>query len=152
MIKDNEYDDFILRGLPPLDQRPEFIFQEHEQEFHSVSNVVDFLFKRATDNSWSERPFLRSSKRIVTYHQASKHVNQICQILKEDLKLISGNRVLLRGTNSIGLSLCWLAVVKSGLIVVTTMQLKVAPVWPYVKMNSWKNFKMHKRIVPQILK
>ena len=123
MIKDNEYDDFILRGLPPLDQRPEFIFQEHEQEFHSVSNVVDFLFKRATDNSWSERPFLRSSKRIVTYHQASKHVNQLCQILKEDLKLISGNRVLLRGTNSIGLSLCWLAVVKSGLIVVTTMPL-----------------------------
>jgi 2-aminobenzoate-CoA ligase len=39
------------------------------------------------------------------------------------LGLVPGNRVLLRGGNSIGLALAWLAVVKAGLIAVATMPL-----------------------------
>lgn len=43
-----------------------------------------------------------------------------------DLGLVSGNRVLMRGGNSIGLALCWLAVVKAGLVAVATMPLRRA--------------------------
>ena len=37
--------------------------------------------------------------------------------------LVPGNRVLLRGGNSIGLALAWLAVVKAGMVAVATMPL-----------------------------
>ena len=45
------------------------------------------------------------------------------RVLVEDLGLVPGNRVLLRGGNSIGLALAWLAVVKAGLVAVATMPL-----------------------------
>jgi 2-aminobenzoate-CoA ligase len=44
-------------------------------------------------------------------------------VLVEDLKLVPGNRVLIRGGNSIGLALAWLAVVKAGMVAVATMPL-----------------------------
>ena len=44
-------------------------------------------------------------------------------MLVEDLGLVPGNRVLLRGGNSIAMALAWLAVVKAGLIAVATMPL-----------------------------
>ena len=50
-------------------------------------------------------------------------VDRICRVLTEDLGLVPGNRVLLRGGNSIGMALAWLAVVKAGLIAVATMPL-----------------------------
>jgi 2-aminobenzoate-CoA ligase len=50
-------------------------------------------------------------------------VDRICRVLTEDLGLVPGNRVLLRGGNSIGLALAWLAVVKAGLVAVATMPL-----------------------------
>jgi 2-aminobenzoate-CoA ligase len=50
-------------------------------------------------------------------------VNRIAQVLTQDLQLVPGNRVLLRGGNSIGMALAWLAVVKAGLIAVATMPL-----------------------------
>ena len=52
-----------------------------------------------------------------------ERVDRICRVLVEDLGLVPGNRVLLRGGNSIGLALAWLAVVKAGLIAVATMPL-----------------------------
>jgi 2-aminobenzoate-CoA ligase len=50
-------------------------------------------------------------------------VDRIAQVLTEDLGLVPGNRVLLRGGNSIGMALAWLAVVKAGLMAVATMPL-----------------------------
>jgi 2-aminobenzoate-CoA ligase len=47
----------------------------------------------------------------------------MAQVLVDDLGLVPGNRVLLRGGNSIGMALAWLAVVKAGLIAVATMPL-----------------------------
>ena len=44
-------------------------------------------------------------------------------MLIEDFGLVPGNRVLLRGGNSIGMALAWLAVVKAGLVAVATMPL-----------------------------
>jgi 2-aminobenzoate-CoA ligase len=44
-------------------------------------------------------------------------------VLVQDLGLVPGNRVLLRGGNSIGMALAWLAVVKAGLVAVASMPL-----------------------------
>ncbi len=50
-------------------------------------------------------------------------MNRIAQVLTEDFGLQPGNRVLLRGGNSIGMALAWLGVVQAGLVAVATMPL-----------------------------
>src|SRR5690606_38595997 len=47
----------------------------------------------------------------------------IAHVLVEELGLIQGNRVLLRGANSPMLAACWLAVLKAGGVAVGTMPL-----------------------------
>ena len=52
-----------------------------------------------------------------------RRTNQLAQVLTEDFGLQPGNRVLLRGPNNPWLAAAWLAVVKAGGVVVTTMAL-----------------------------
>src|SRR6185312_5177614 len=59
----------------------------------------------------------------LSYAEARERVDRIARVLTEDLGLVPGNRVLLRGGNSIGMALAWLAVVRAGLIAVATMPL-----------------------------
>ena len=49
--------------------------------------------------------------------------NRIAHVLVEDLGVVPGNRVLLRGPNSPMMVACWFAVVKAGGVVVCTMPL-----------------------------
>jgi 2-aminobenzoate-CoA ligase len=50
-------------------------------------------------------------------------VNHLAHLFTTELGLVPGNRVLLRGPNSISLAVIWLAVVQAGLIAVSTMPL-----------------------------
>ena len=60
---------------------------------------------------------------MLTYAQVLDRVNQTARVLIEDFGLVTGNRVLLRGGNSIDMAIGWLATVKAGLIAVATMPL-----------------------------
>ena len=51
------------------------------------------------------------------------HANRISRVLVEDMGVVPGNRVLLRGGNSPLIAACWMAVMKVGGIAVTTMPL-----------------------------
>ena len=51
------------------------------------------------------------------------HANRIAHVLVEDLGLVPGNRVLLRGPNTPMMAACWFAVIKAGGIAVGTMPL-----------------------------
>jgi 2-aminobenzoate-CoA ligase len=53
----------------------------------------------------------------------AERVNRIAQLADRGHGPGPGNRVLLRGGNSIGMALCWLAVVKAGMVAVATMPL-----------------------------
>lgn len=116
-------DRFVHNGLPPVAQWPQFEhqFSQHTQQTH-INLVVELLDKAAA-KGFGDRPLLRSPKIVLSYNDVLERVNRIAQVLIEDLKLVPGNRVLLRGANSIGLCLSWLAVVKAGLIAVSTMPL-----------------------------
>ena len=85
-------------------------------------NAVEWLFDRAFAAGHADRPLFRSDERTLTYAQARAEVNRIAQVLA-GMGLQPGNRVLLRGGNSIAMALAWLAVVQSGLIAVATMPL-----------------------------
>jgi 2-aminobenzoate-CoA ligase len=84
---------------------------------------VEILFDKAVSQGLADKPMLRSPARTLSYAEAAAEVDRMAQVLVEDLHLVPGNRVLLRGGNSIAMALAWLAVVKAGLIAVATMPL-----------------------------
>jgi 2-aminobenzoate-CoA ligase len=58
-----------------------------------------------------------------TYADLQAQANRIAHVLVDELGLVPGNRVLLRGANSPMLAACWFGVVKAGGIAVGTMPL-----------------------------
>ncbi len=117
-------DRFVHDRLPLPDQRAQMRYDLPELQIAAQANlVVELLDKAVAVKGWADQPLLRSSKIVLSYADVQDRVNRIAQVLTEDLKLVPGNRVLLRGGNSIGMALGWLAVVKAGLIAVATMPL-----------------------------
>ena len=116
-------DTFVRDRLPRADQLPQLRFDRPELQIPAQVNLVDALFTRAQAGGHSHRAMLRCSRVTLTYKEAHQRVNRIAQWLIQDHALVPGNRVLLRGGNSVGLALAWLAVVKAGLIAVATMPL-----------------------------
>jgi len=118
-----QIDRFVHDRLPPTGQRPRMLYDRPELQLPGQLNLVEELLDKAPAKGWGERPLLRSSRITLSYAQVKERVDRIAQVLTEDFGLVPGNRVLLRGGNSIGLALAWLAVVKAGLVAVATMPL-----------------------------
>jgi 2-aminobenzoate-CoA ligase len=118
-----QQDRFVHDRLPPPPQWPQLVFDRPELQFPAQLNLVEELLDKAQAKGFGERPLLRSSQTVLTYSAVREQVDRICRVLVEDLGLVPGNRVLLRGGNSIELAVAWLAVVKAGLIAVATMPL-----------------------------
>lgn len=116
-------DRFVHDRLPPPGQWPELRYDAPEFRIPDQANVVERLLDRAPARGWGDRPLLRSPKITLSYADVRDRVDRICRVLVEDLGLVPGHRVLLRGGNSIGMALAWLAVVKAGGIAVATMPL-----------------------------
>ncbi len=116
-------DRFVHERLPAPEQLPRLVYSLPELRIPAQANLVDTLFSRAAREGHADSPFLRSDKITLSYADALARVNRIAQVLTQDFKLIPGNRVLLRGGNSIGMALAWLGVVQAGLIAVATMPL-----------------------------
>ena len=116
-------DRFVDERLPEPQLRPLMSYDLPQLDIPERSNVVDALMDRATAMGWLDRPFLRSQRITLSYREADERVRRIAQVLIEDFALVPGNRVLLRGGNSIGMALAWLGVVKAGLVAVASMPL-----------------------------
>lgn len=117
-------DRFVSDRLPARDQWPKFVYDGLSGvDFPEQLNLVDALLDRAEATGHGDRPMLRSPQRTLSYRQARTEIDRIAQVLLEDLALVPGNRVLLRGGNSVEMALAWLGVVKAGLIALATMPL-----------------------------
>ena len=117
-------DRYVHDRLPPLEQWPQLIYDLPELQFPPQLNLVERLLDEAVHHKgWGAQPMLRSDERTLTYEQALVEVDRIAHVLTQHYRLQPGNRVLLRGGNSITMALTWLAVVKAGLIAVATMPL-----------------------------
>ncbi|MBG9389394.1 AMP-binding protein [Caenimonas aquaedulcis] len=116
-------DRFAHDRLPAAHQLAQMRYDLSELRLPAQLNLVDVLLDQAPAKGFGDRPMLRSSRITLSYEDVRDRVDRICRVLTEDLGLVPGNRVLLRGGNSIGLALAWLAVVKAGLIAVATMPL-----------------------------
>ena len=115
-------DRFVHDRLPPLDQCPLRVYPA-DFNLPDPANLVDVLFQRAFANGHADRPMLRSDRITLSYGDALDRVKRIAQVLTEDFSLVPGNRVLLRGGNSIGMALAWLGVVAAGGVAVASMPL-----------------------------
>ena len=116
-----QIDRFVHDRMPPPEDMPCMIFELPELQFPAKLNVVVELLDRNVLKGNGNRILLRDARESLTYAQVLDRVDQQARVLIEDLHLVSGNRVLLRGGNSIEMAVAWLAVVKVGLIAVATM-------------------------------
>jgi len=117
-------DTFARDRLPPADQWPEMRFDLPElQALPSQLNCVVELLDAWIERGTGGRPALIGNGVQWSYAELQQQVNRIARVLVEDLGLVPGNRVLLRGANTPMLAACWLAIVKAGGIAVGTMPL-----------------------------
>ena len=126
MTHSAQTDRFVHDRLPAAAQWPELHYALPELlalQLRPQLNLVEELLDNAAHKGFAERPLLRSPTLTLSYAEVKHGVDCIAQVLVQDLGLVPGNRVLLRGGNSIGMALAWLAVVKAGLIAVATMPL-----------------------------
>ena len=98
-------DRFVHDRLPPPDHWPELRYDLPElQALPQQLNVVQALFDRAFAAGHADRPLFRSDERTLSYAQARAEVNRFANVLA-GLGLQPGNRVLMRGGNSIAMAL-----------------------------------------------
>jgi len=116
-------DGFARDRLPSPEALPEFLFELPELQFPPRLNVATELLDRHVAEGRGDRPCVLGNGVRWTYAELQAQANRIAQVLVQDLGLVPGNRVLLRGGNSPMLAACWFGVVKAGGIVVGTMPL-----------------------------
>ncbi len=116
-------DTFVRDRLPAQKDWPKFTFDLPELRYPEKINCATELLDNAIAEGFGNKVAIISSTERWTYAQLLDKVDRIAHVLRDDLKLSTGNRVLLRGANSPILSACWLAVVKAGGIAVATMAL-----------------------------
>lgn len=123
MIASGHVDTFARDHLPPPQQWPEFLFELPELKFPDRLNCAVELLDRAVERGWGDRPCVIGEGVHWSYAQLLAQADRIAQVLVDDMGLVPGNRVLLRGANSPMLAACWFGVVKAGGIAVGSMPL-----------------------------
>lgn len=127
MERSGHQDSFTRDNLPPVEEWPEFLLDEVGSDYPARMNCAVDLVDTHVAQGLGDRVALRwlrgGSKQAMTYRELQSLVNRIAHVLTEDLGLVPGNRLLLRGPNSPMLAAGWLAAVKAGLVTVPTMPL-----------------------------
>jgi len=117
-------DTFCVDCLPPKDLWPVRDWSGvPELTYPSSLNCAVELLDRMVDSGGGERPVFRFPLGTWTYRELMERSNRIAHVLVDDLGLVPGNRVLLRGPNNPMMAACWFAVLKAGGVVVCTMPL-----------------------------
>src|SRR5438094_9402508 len=94
-------DTFARDHLPPPDQWPELIFELPELQYPERLNcAVELLDRNVVDGHGARIAIVGTDCTAWTYAQLLGKVNQITHVLVDDMGLVPGNRVLLRGPNS----------------------------------------------------
>jgi 2-aminobenzoate-CoA ligase len=116
-------DTFARDNLPPRDQWPDLIFDLPELQYPTQLNCVTELLDKTVAAGHADKPAIHTYKEIWTYRQLQENVNRIAHVLRDELQLVPGNRVLLRGENNPMMAAAMLAVLKAGCVAVPTMPL-----------------------------
>ncbi|HSA56097.1 MAG TPA: AMP-binding protein [Gemmatimonadaceae bacterium] len=117
-------DTFTRDALPPPELWPEMSYTGvPELAYPDRLNCATELLDGAIARGWGDRVAFRFADGAWTYAELLQRANRIARVLVEDLGLVPGERVLLRGPNNPMMVACWFAVLKAGGVVVCTMPL-----------------------------
>ncbi len=117
-------DTFCRDNLPPRDSWPELLFDLADVQYPERLNCAVELVDGTLRAHGADRPCLRAPDGTVwSYADLSARARQVAGVLVDDLGLVPGGRVLLRGPNNPWLVACWVGVLLAGGVVVTTMPL-----------------------------
>lgn len=94
-----------------------------ELAYPAQLNCATELLDRMVDAGNGDRTAFLFPGGRWTYRDVLEMSNRIANVLVDDLGVVPGNRVLLRGPNSPMMVACWFAIVKAGAVVVCTMPL-----------------------------
>ena len=126
-------DTFARNALPPASLWPVMDYESiPELHYADVLNCATELLDRAIERGWGDRTVFRAPGVTWSYADLLARANQIAHLLVDDLGLVAGNRVLLRGPNSPMLAAIWFAVLKAGGVVVCTIPLSRARELVYI--------------------
>jgi 2-aminobenzoate-CoA ligase len=120
-------DHWPRQQLPPAEEWPllrlegAYVYPEH------LNVTVELLDKALREGHASRSALITPDGNggwtHTTYAELAAQVDALAQVLVNDMKLVPGNRLLLRGYNGRWMAVAWLAAVKAGLVAVTTMPL-----------------------------
>jgi 2-aminobenzoate-CoA ligase len=117
-------DTFCRDHLPPAEQWPELTFDLPELQYPDRLNAGTALLDDVIATYGGDRPCLHQpGSPTWGYDDLLAAANRVAHVLTEDLGIVPGNRVLLRGPNNQWLSAAWFGVLKAGAVLVTTMPL-----------------------------
>ena len=117
-------DTFCRDHLPPAEQWPELGFDLPDLAYPDRLNCATRLLDDVIAEHGADRPCLHAPGADTwTYADLLAAANRVAHALVEDLGIVPGNRVLLRGPNNPWLTACWFGVLKAGAVAVTTMPL-----------------------------
>jgi acyl-coenzyme A synthetase/AMP-(fatty) acid ligase len=116
-------DTFTRDNLPPRDTWPDLVFSLPELTFPPTLNCAEALLDRVARRLGPGRRCLVTPSETWTYGQLAARSNQVARVLVDELGLVPGNRVLLRGPNNPWLVASWFGVIKAGGVAVATMPL-----------------------------
>src|SRR4051794_2792774 len=117
-------DTFCRDHLPPAEQWPELTFDLPELQYPDRLNCATALLDDVAARYGGDRPCLHQpGVPTRTYADLGTAANRIARVLVDDLGVVPGNRVLLRGPNNQWLSAASFSLLKAGAVLVTTMPL-----------------------------
>ena len=117
-------DPFARNALPPRELWPEMNVDDVPSIAGTTRlNCAVVLLDEMVQRGFADKVALLSPGGSWTYRQLMEASNRIAHVLVDDLGIVPGNRVLLRGPNNPMMAACWFAVLKAGGIVVATMPL-----------------------------
>jgi 2-aminobenzoate-CoA ligase len=115
-------DSFTREHLPPAPTWPELRFDLPELHYPDRLNCGAELLDATIARLGADRPSLRQEDGSVwSYGRLRAETDRIARVLVEELGVVPGNRVLLRGPTTPWLVACWLAVMKVGAVAVTVL-------------------------------
>ncbi|MEU4203658.1 AMP-binding protein [Streptomyces sp. NPDC045456] len=111
-------DTFTRDHLPPAGQWPRLTDLGYPGRLNCGAELLDATIERLGTG----RPAFRDASGAVwTYGELRDRVDRIAHALTDDLGVLPGHRVLLRGPTTPLLAACWLAVMKAGAVAVTVL-------------------------------
>ena len=117
-------DTFARDHLPPPELRPEIDLSgvPHLAARARINAAADLVDAMAMGGH-ADRPAILAPRVRWTYAELMEHANRIAGVLRDELGVVPGNRVLLRGYNTPMMAAAWFAVLKAGGVVIATMPL-----------------------------